>query len=256
MIKISAVSYTNTLPFIYGLTHTEIKNEINLCLDVPATCAKKLIDNEIDVGLIPVAAMFNMPQAQLISDYCIAANGKVNSVFIFSNCPIGDVKYLQLDAESKTSNMLALVLIKYYWKTHLKLETNSTNYAQSSNANTAYVQIGDRSFGQQNYVAYAYDLAEEWKKFTGLPFIFAVWASNKKISENFIQKLNIAFKFGLDNRNYLIKDIKIIPNFDIEDYLNHKINYNLNALNLQGLELFKQLCSTIILDLPFKENSK
>ncbi|TAE40877.1 MAG: radical SAM protein [Sphingobacteriales bacterium] len=240
MIKISAVSYTNTLPFIYGLTHSDIKTEINLSLDVPAVCAQKLIDNEVDVGLIPVAAMVALPQAHIVSDYCIGAHGAVNSVFIFSNCPIGDVTHLQLDAESKTSNQLALVLMKYYWKINPQLVLNASNYAQSAQAKTAFVQIGDRTFGQQNHFAYTYDLAAEWKTFTGLPFVFALWVSNKKLNDDFIKKLNTAFKLGLDNRAEVIKHIKKIPNFDVSDYLYHKIDYRLDDLKMQALERFNQ----------------
>lgn len=241
MIKISAVSYTNTLPFIYGLKHSDIKNEIHLSLDVPAVCAQKLIDNEVDIGLIPVAAIADLPEAHIISDYCIGANGAVNSVFIFSNCPIGDIEFLQLDAQSKTSNQLALMLLKNYWKISPVMVNNAGNYAISAQAKTAFVQIGDRTFGMQSQFAYCYDLAAEWKLFTGLPFVFAAWVSNKKLNNDFIEKLNTAFKFGLDNRIEVLKDLKKVPNFDLEDYLYHKIDYDFDSLKKDSLALFNKL---------------
>lgn len=241
MIKISAVSYTNTLPFIYGLTHSEIKNEINLSLDVPAVCAQKLLDNEIDLGLIPVATISSLPQFYVVSNYCIGANGAVNSVFIFSNCPIKEIKFLQLDAQSKTSNQLALVLLKNYWKIKPTLVTNANDYATSAQAKTAFVQIGDRTFGKQHQYAYAYDLACEWKNFAGLPFVFAAWVSNKKLDNTFINKLNIGFMFGLQNRAEILKQIPAIANFDIEDYLFNKIDYVLDDLKMEALHVFNKL---------------
>src|ERR1700760_3085431 len=96
-IKISAVSYTNTKPFIYGIKHTDFINKIDLSLDNPTDCAQKLIDNQVDIGLIPVAATLNLPYWEIVADYCIGAVGAVNSVFIFSNCAIAGVKRLQLD---------------------------------------------------------------------------------------------------------------------------------------------------------------
>jgi chorismate dehydratase len=84
-IRISAVSYTNTKPFLYGIYYTDIINRIDLSLDMPSDCAQKLIDNKADIGLIPVAATLNMPEWHLVSDYCIGAVGAVNSVFIFSS---------------------------------------------------------------------------------------------------------------------------------------------------------------------------
>lgn len=245
MIKISAVSYTNTLPFIYGLKHSDIKNEINLSLDVPSVCAQKLIDNKVDIGLIPVASIVNLPQSYIVSNYCIGANGAVNSVFIFSNCPIGDIEFLQLDEQSKTSNQLALVLLKNYWKINPKIISNAGNYSKSAEAKTAFVQIGDRTFGKQNQYAYSYDLAAEWKNFTGLPFVFAAWVSNKKLENSFIDKLNNAFKIGLENRVEVLNTIPPIHNFDIEDYLYHKIDYQLDDSKMDALNLFNKLIKSL-----------
>src|SRR6266700_88164 len=115
-IRISAVSYTNTKPFIYGLKHSGILQKIELSLDNPTDCAQKLIDDVVDIGLIPVAATVNLKHWQIVSDYCIGAVGAVNSVFIFSNCDIRNIKTLQLDPQSRTSNDLAKVLLKNFWK--------------------------------------------------------------------------------------------------------------------------------------------
>jgi chorismate dehydratase len=95
-IRISAVSYTNTKPFLYGLQHSSIKDKIDLSLDMPSDCAQKLIDDVVDIGLIPVAATLSLPQWEIVSAYCIGAVGAVNSVFIFSNCDIKDVKLYSL----------------------------------------------------------------------------------------------------------------------------------------------------------------
>ena len=238
MIKISAVSYTNTLPFIYGLTHSDIKNEIELSLDVPAACAKKLIEGVVDIGLIPVAAILDLPETHIISDFCIGADGAVNSVFIFSNCAVEEIEFLQLDPESKTSNQLAWVLLKNYWKINPEKVNNATDYAASAQAKTAFVQIGDRTFGKKNNYPFSYDLAEEWKNFTGLPFVFAVWVSNKKIESAFIAKLNLALKFGLDNRAEVIKKAIEIPDFDLDDYLYFKIDYKFDDAKREALRRF------------------
>ncbi len=126
-IKISAVSYTNTKPFIYGLQHTGILKKIELSLDNPTDCAQKLIDDVVDIGLIPVAAALNLGYWEIVSGYCIGAVGAVNSVFIFSNCDIKDVKTLQLDPQSRSSNNLAKVLLKNYWKAdHLMIVESSS----------------------------------------------------------------------------------------------------------------------------------
>ena len=240
MIRISAVSYTNTIPFIYGLQNHNIRKEIDLSLDFPATCAEKLIADKVDIGLIPVAAILDLPNAQIISDYCIGANGAVDSVFIFSNCPINEVKYLQLDPQSKTSNYLALVLLKNYWKTNPELVYKAKEYGRSPHPFTAFVQIGDRTFGQINKHSYVYDLAAEWKNFTCLEFIFAAWVSNKKLDDSFITKFNQALKLGLDSRLRIFENMEMRKDFNLVDYLMHKIDYLFTDSKKEALKLFHQ----------------
>ncbi len=240
MIRISAVSYTNTIPFIYGLQNDAIRKEIELSLDFPSLCAQKLIEDKVDIGLIPVAAILELPEAHIISDYCIGANGAVNSVFIFSNCPIEKIEYLQLDPQSRSSNNLALVLMKNYWKLNPELVPKAKEYGRSTQPRTAFVQIGDRTFGQVNKHSYVYDLAQVWKNFTGLEFVFAAWVSNKKLDEAFIAKFNNALKAGLDNRLKIFENMEMRNDFDLVDYLMHKIDFQFNDSKRQALQLFHQ----------------
>jgi len=237
-IKISAVSYTNTKPFIYGIKHTDFIDKIDLSLDNPTDCAQKLIDDKVDIGLIPVAATLNLPYWEIVADYCIGAVGAVNSVFIFSNCPIDSIEKLQLDPQSRSSNNLSRVLLKNFWKISPELIVNAPDYAVSTDPYTAFVQIGDRTFGKKDQYPYVYDLAEEWQKFTGLPFCFAAWIANKPIPKEFIADFNAALKYGLDHRAELFKELPKVDNFDVEDYLMHKIDFELTDKKKEALYLF------------------
>ncbi len=239
------MSYTNTIPFVFGLENDPIRKEIDLSLDIPSTCAEKLMDGRADIGLIPVAAILHLPEAHIISDYCIGANGAVNSVFIFSNCPIEEVEYFQLDPQSKSSNHLALVLLKNYWRIKPELIFGAVDYSESKHPKTAFVQIGDRTFGQVNKHAYVYDLAEEWRKFTGLEFVFAAWVSNKKLDDDFVAKLNKALKFGLDSRLQIFENMEMRKDFDLVDYLMHKIDYQLNDSKREALSLFYKFIKSL-----------
>jgi chorismate dehydratase len=236
--KISAVSYTNTKPFIYGIQRTDFIDKIDLSLDNPTDCAQKLIDDVVDIGLIPVAAIVNMPYWEIVADYCIGAVGAVNSVFIFSNCDIKDVKHLQLDPQSRSSNNLAKVLMKNFWKINPELIVDANDYTKSTDPETACVLIGDRTFGQKGKYKYVYDLAEEWQKFTGLPFCFAAWIANKPIPKEFIAEFNQVLKFGLDHRAEVIKELPARNDFDLEDYLMHKLDFDLTPGKKEAMNLF------------------
>ena len=213
--------------------HSGILSQIDLSLDVPSDCATKLINNQADIGLVPVAALLNIPNYQIISNYCIGASGAVDSVFIFSDKPIEKIKTIELDIQSRTSNNLARVLLKKFWQISPEIVINRPA--------EAFVQIGDRTFGKKNQFAYAYDLAEEWEKYSGLPFVFAVWAANKQIPESFLLDFNTALKYGLDHREDVIKSIPFRDNFDVGDYLLNKIDYDLDIKKREALKMFHQL---------------
>jgi len=236
-IKVSAVSYTNSKPFVYGIIHSGILDQIDLSLDIPSVCANKLIENQVDIGLVPVAALLQIKDYQIISNYCIGAKRNVDSVFIFSNKPIKEIKTLQLDTQSRTSNNLSKVLLKYHWEINPEL--------LNSELADAFVQIGDRTFANRDHYPYQYDLAAEWFNFTGLPFVFAVWASNKPIPEDFKIAFNEALKYGLDHRKEVIAGLPKVKNLDLEDYLTRKIDFNLDDQKLNALEKFLGLIRTL-----------
>ncbi|MCD0489643.1 menaquinone biosynthesis protein [Pedobacter sp. MC2016-14] len=231
-LKISAVSYTNTKPFLYGIERSEVINQIDLSLDIPSDCAAKLIDGQVDIGLIPVAAFPQVPNGRIIADYCIGSVGAVNSVFIFSAVPVNEIKTLRLDAQSRTSNNLARVLLKFFWKQEVQLTTDPD--AQTD----AIVLIGDRTFGKKDSYAYAFDLGEEWMNFTGLPFLYAAWIANKDIPDSFIAEFNKALKFGLDHRKEVLKSLPAHPEFDVDDYLMHKLDFELTEAKRTAMNLF------------------
>jgi chorismate dehydratase len=230
-VKISAVSYTNTKPFIYGLEHADLMDQIELSLDIPSDCAQKLIDGQVDIGLIPVAEIPQVPDGHIVADYCIGSVGEVNSVFIFSKVPYHQIKTLRLDAQSRTSNNLAKVLLKFHWKQEVE-------FLEGEAHADAMVLIGDRTFGKKKAFAYAYDMGREWMNFTGLPFVYAAWVANKVIPHAFIDAFNQALKAGLDARPQLLKTLPAQPDFDLEDYLMNKLDFELTEQKRKALSLF------------------
>ncbi len=239
-IKVSVVSYLNSKPFIYGLQHSGILNEIDLSLDIPSVCAQKLMDNEADIGLIPVAVIPLLKEKYIISDYCIGAIGKVHSVILYTEVPLEKIEKIILDYQSRTSVQLVQVLAKHYWKINPLFEAGDLDYETKITNTTAAVIIGDRTFELVGKYKYEYDLAEEWNKFTHLPFVFACWVANKNISPAFSLKFNQALQLGMENKDKLIAELEntgMYP-FDLRLYLNKCISFELDHQKKQGLELF------------------
>ena len=115
-IRISAVKYANTYPFIFGLINSRIEEKAIIETDHPADCARKLINGTADIGLIPVGALPMLKEYYLIGDYCIGAKNNVRTVMLLSNTKLEDIRSIYLDYRSRTSVNLVKVLAKNYWK--------------------------------------------------------------------------------------------------------------------------------------------
>lgn len=240
-IRVSAISYLNTAPFVYGLQHSDILQNIDIAFDYPSECARKLQQNESDIGIIPVAALLSLPKYEIISNYCIGAVGAVRTVALFSNSPLEKIERIYLDYQSRTSVNLAKILSKNYWKiTPEWMPFTPSQDANGLEPHEGLVIIGDRVFNSEKHYKYCYDLAEEWFKFTGLPFVFAVWASVKTLDNNFIDSFNSALSLGLQNIPLSVDNfnLKYLDRAEAIDYLNKNISYNLDDSKKKAIEMF------------------
>jgi len=239
--SVSIVNYYNTTPFLYGTNHTNFISQINLQLDIPSVCAQKLKNKQVEIGLVPVAILPELDHYHIITDYCIGAVGKVDSVKLFSEKPLNELTHVLLDYQSKTSVTLVQVLNKHFWKKNIQFINATEGFEKQISGTTGAVIIGDRTFGLTEY-AYQYDLAEEWQNFTGLPFVFACWVSNVKLENDFILEFNKTLAYGV---NHIEEAVTEKPNntkgFDALDYLKNKISYNLDSDKKKALEKFLEL---------------
>ncbi|HRD37797.1 MAG TPA: menaquinone biosynthesis protein [Bacteroidia bacterium] len=234
------VSYFNTLPFRYGLKNSQLIDQIDLQEDIPSICAQKLKFKQVEIGLVPVALLPELENFKVITDYCIGANGKVDSVKLYSMVPLNEIKTVILDYQSKSSVTLTKVLNKFYWKTNFQFEDAIPGYEQFVSGNTAAVVIGDRTFALNGNYKFEYDLAEEWKNFTGLPFVFAAWVSTGETNPVFIMEFNEVLKSGVNNIDNALKNSShhFSEKFNAEDYLKNKIDFNLDDRKKIALEMF------------------
>jgi chorismate dehydratase len=244
-IRISAVKYANTYPFIYGLEESGFDKKVLLETDHPADCAAKLISGKADIGLIPVASLPLLKEFHIISDYCIGANGNVKTVLLLSNCLFDEIETIYLDYRSRSSVMLSKVLAKNYWNREFRWMNTSKGFDfRNIGMKEAVVLIGDQCFEYKKSFRYEIDLAGEWKNFSGLPFVFACWTSNRILDKEFIEEFNQALSLGLKNINKVVKKFGksgIIQGDILQEYLTENIDYNLDDKKRRGLEMFLDL---------------
>ena len=238
--KVSAVSYLNTIPFIHGIKSSNIYDSIDLQLDFPSECARKLSEHEVDIALVPVAILKKNPEFKIVSDFCIGSNGKVDTVCLYSDNPLEVIEEIYLDYQSQTSVELLRILCREYWQISPKFQNSEKGFENKIEERTAALIIGDRAFTANKKYKYVYDLPEIWKEMTGLSFVFACWISNKNIDKNFLSEFNSALKFGLSEIDTSVEIEK--HNFphcnNANDYLNNKISYILDEEKRKGMEVF------------------
>ncbi|MDB4582622.1 menaquinone biosynthesis protein [Draconibacterium sp.] len=245
--RISIVSYLNSKPFLYGLNKMLDNKHIQISLDIPSKIVAKLDYGIADIGLIPVAGLQDLDDFRIISNYCIGALKKVRTVVLVSDVPLEQVNTILMDYQSRSSVLLAKVLAKFYWKKEFNWENTCNNFHNKSiKQNTAGVVIGDRVFNIENRYEYSYDLSEEWFNFTGLPFVFAVWASTKNISGEFESVFNRALSFGLENIEKIaeMEQPKYID-VNIQDYLKENISFDFDEKKKEGMKKFLELAKKL-----------
>ncbi len=230
-----------------------MKDQIELTIDFPSKIASMLLEDKIDVGLVPVAVIPEMKEYYIISDYCIGSNGAVASVCLFSEVPLNKIEKILLDYQSRTSVELLKILAWQYWKIDPVFEQTTGEYQSKISGTTAALVIGDRALEQRKISRHIYDLGLEWKNFTGLPFLYAGWVSNKKLDEDFIKAFNEANASGLKNLPEVIKE-NSFPSFDLNYYYTKCIDFNLDENKRQAMDLFHKKIALMALPVSETEN--
>lgn len=242
-IRVTAVSYLNTKPFLFGIEHSDLINEIELSLDIPSEGARKLIEGTADIGLIPVAAIPQINDARVVTDYCIGTDGEVKTVCIFSEVPINEIEEIYLDYQSRTSVELSKILLRNHFKIEVKQIIAAPGFESEIKNQTAGLVIGDRAIEMLDRFPFVYDLGLEWKKFTGLPFVFAAWVTNQNIPDSFINRLNSALRFGIHHIPKVAEEYAAFypSGFDVKEYFKKNISYQLDDRKKEGMSKFLEM---------------
>jgi chorismate dehydratase len=237
--RIGVVSYLNTRPLLLGMEQSPFKERIELMKAYPAQIAQALLDDTIDIGLVPVAVMPLLKHPQLVSKYVIGTEGEVASVALFSQVPMDQIEKVYLDYQSRTSVALAKILFKQFWKKKVEFLNATEGYINQINGNTAGIIIGDRALVSLDKFEHIYDLGLAWKVYSGLPFVFAAWVANKPIPLEFIEAFDAANGYGLSHLEDVIALIPAIEQvYDLHKYYTENISYELTPEKKAGLGKF------------------
>lgn len=247
-LRISAISYLNTAPLMWDFEHGASRAQFDIQYTVPSGCAAALQRGEADIGIIPAAAYASIPGLVILPDISIAARRAVRSILLVSKVALDRIRTVALDTSSLTSVALTRVIFSKWLGGGRTFTPMAPDLDRMLVEHDAALVIGDPALQVDRQRYLTFDLAEEWIRFTGKPFVFAFWAVREQALEN-AEGLDLAaiFQQSRDNGLQPVHLDAIARSWgprlgmsesDVRTYLTHNIDYRLDSQTLEGLLLF------------------
>jgi chorismate dehydratase len=254
--RISAISYLNTAPLMWDFEHDSKEAEsshagsaFDISYTVPSRCAAELQQGSADIGIIPAAAYASISDLAILPGVAIASRRAVRSILLVSKLPLEQIHTVALDTSSLTSVALTRILFTKFWGGNRAFSAAAPDLDEMLQQHDAALLIGDPALKVDRSRYPTYDLAEEWIRFTGKPFVFAFWAVRQAAMKDAEPSLDLATIFqesrdcGLrpDNLDQIAQNWAPrlgLSEPSVRSYLSENIHYYLDAVCLEGLRLF------------------
>jgi chorismate dehydratase len=248
-LRISAISYLNTAPLMWDFEHEGAGSGFDISYTVPSRCAADLEEGSADIGIIPAAAYASIPGLAILPGVAIASRRPVRSILLVSTVPLDKIQSVALDTSSLTSVALTKVLFAKWWGEGRTFTPMAPDVEKMTAECDAGLVIGDPALKVDRSRYLTYDLAEEWIRLSGKPFVFAFWAVRQAALKDASPALDLASIFqesrdhGLQPGNLQQIAREWAPRLglseaEIRSYLTENIHYDLDPTCLDGLQLF------------------
>jgi chorismate dehydratase len=249
-LRVSTISYLNTAPlmwnFEYGSPNEELRKQFDVEYTIPSRCAQMLAENTADIGIIPVAAYATVPDLRILGDVAIASKRAVRSILLVSAKPIEQIRTVALDTSSRSSAALIQVLFARRWQREVSFAPADPRLERMLAEHDAALLIGDPALHVDRTRYLTWDLAEEWRSFSGKPFVFAFWAiRSDTAAERDLARIAEVFCASRDEGLRHIEELADewaarlkLTRLEIIRYLSDNIHYRLDDDCLAGMELF------------------
>ena len=248
-LRISAISYLKTAPLMWDFEHGDVRAAFDVSYTLPSRCAADLATGTADIGIIPAAAYTSIPGLAILPAVAIASRRPVRSILLVSKVPLDKIRSVALDTSSLTSAALTRVLFAKWWGAGRTFASMAPDVEKMLNEHDACLVIGDPALKVDRARYLTYDLAEEWIRLTGKPFVFAFWAVRQGALADVPLGLDLATVFQ-ESRDHGLQAESLeriarewaprlgLSETDVKTYLTENISYDLDPACLDGLRLF------------------
>ena len=248
-LSVAVVDYLNAVPLFWGLQHGPQQGLFDLKFLLPSKCADALRDGEVQGAILPSIEYQRIEGLKIVPGLCIASPGPVRSVLLISQKPIEQIRSVALDTSSRTSVCLVQILLRRQYRLQPQVKPSAPNLRAMLGECDAAVVIGDPALASDFPGLRVYDLAEEWRKMTGLPFVFAIWALRKEsASPDWIRPMQESTAYALEHLDDIAQSETKrtgLPIPLIHSYLTENIDFSLSEKNLEGLRTFYRLANEV-----------
>jgi chorismate dehydratase len=249
--KVCAVSYLNTVPLVWGLLHGEQRRKYDVSFALPSECADRLADGRADIGIVPVVEAARLGLT-VIPGAGIASNGPVRSILLISKVPFEGIRTLAADTSSRTSVQLARVILAHRYDTEPVLIPHPPELSRMLEVADAALIIGDPALAiDPSALPWRWlDLGDEWKRITGLPMVFAVWAARPGVPETSYSSADFieSVRFGMANLDRIVDqehEKRGMPAELVRDYLTRNVIFDFGDNERMGMRRFLTLVSEL-----------
>ncbi|MGA7402018.1 MAG: menaquinone biosynthesis protein [Candidatus Sulfotelmatobacter sp.] len=255
-LRISAISYLNTAPLMWDFEHGDAGGEFDISYTLPSVCACALEAGTADIGIIPAAAYAQIPGLLVMPGVAIASRRPVRSILLVSKVPVEKIRTVALDTSSMTSVALTKLLFEKWLGGGRTFTSMPPDIDKMLAAHDAGLLIGDPALQIDRSRYLTLDLAEEWIRYTGKPFVFAFWAVHRAALQEATPSKDLATVFQ-QSRDHGLEPASLdqisrewaprlgLNEADVRSYLTDNIYYQLDAPCLEGLQLFYRYAAEI-----------
>lgn len=244
-----AVSYLNTSPLVWGFEHTPLGQKVSLEYALPSVCADRVREGSADLGIVPVIEI-ERQGLEYLPQVGIACEGPVRSILLISKVPLDRVKTLAADTGSRTSVMLARVILAERYGAEPATRTHVADLERMLAQADAALIIGDPALRLDPVALSARfevrDLGAEWLALTGLPMVFALWAGRSPA--HWTDLFTASCRYGLEHIPDIIEQecLKrgITKTLGLE-YLTRHIIFELGERHQLGMRRYLSMAAAI-----------
>jgi len=244
-IRVALPSHISTIPFLFGLQNHAIKDEVVTITRGFHESVRMLKSHKVEIALVPIETLPEFDNYHIVSEYCISSQREMQSAFLVINGDVSNLTTIYLDEKLQVATSLVQILANGYWKCSPTYQPLiSMEKAQNLKFGEGAVLVGNEAIAETYKLGCTIDLSGEWKKFTGLPFVVAVWISLKPLPETFTEQFDSALRFGVNSIDEALVEMTFgneFPKARVRKYLSQEISYTFDHEKEISMQLFLKL---------------